>query len=561
MSQRVLGFLAKSQHRFISTTANYITTPIFYVNAKPHLGHFYSMTLADVQNRWTKFNDRETFFTTGTDEHGLKVQNAAAKKNIDPKLFCDDLSDKFKDLAKLGNIEYDRFIRTTDPDHLDAVNYFWQLVWDKGYIYKGEHSGWYSISDEAFYPEVDIEEVIDAKTGEKKMVSKETGSEVNFEKEENYFFKLSAFQDQLIEFLEKNPDFIQPTQYYNAVLKELKTNPLSDLSISRPSWRLQWGITVPNDETQKIYVWFDALLNYYTSLGYPNIPPVELTPATHLIGKDIVRFHCIHWPIFLMAAGLPTPKRVVVHGHWLMAGSKMSKSKGNVADPVEIADYYGVDALRLFIMRYSVLDNDCDFSEEKLNNTRTEFIDKFCNLLTRSLSKNFSITRALQRLESNHATELLKFAKDEELAKDLNQLYQRVNSLHAEIDPYVTNLEMHKAIQIIWSVLPQINGLFDKYKPWTLKVKPEDDELQAASKLLRQDLIIFSALDSLRCILILLQSFIPDYSKLLLDRLNVLPKMRTYEHTKISSDLSYGENAVWKKGEKVPLQRLELQEK
>ncbi|OUM51868.1 hypothetical protein BVG19_g1004 [[Candida] boidinii] len=544
--------------RYVSTKAHYITTPIFYVNAKPHLGHFYSMTLADVYNRWNKFKGRETFFTTGTDEHGLKVQNAAsAADNTDPKLFCDRLSDKFKELAEIGDIKYDRFIRTTDPDHLESVNAFWKTVWDKGYIYKGQHSGWYSISDEAFYTENDIEEIVNDK-GDKKMVSKETGSEVIFEKEENYFFKLSTFQDKLIEFLEENPDFIQPKKYYNVVLNELKTETLPDLSVSRPSWRLQWGITVPNDDSQKIYVWFDALINYITSIGYPNSATPDLPSPTHLIGKDITRFHCIHWPSFLMAAGLPLPKNVFVHGHWLMSGRKMSKSRGNVADPIEIAEYYGVDALRLFIMRFSVLENDGNYSEDGLNSTRTEFIDKFCNLLVRSLSKNFSITRALSRVENMSLEELIDSQDDLEFKKDLYELFTSIDSLEKEIDPLFQTFTMHKAIQCIWSLLPKINFLFDKYQPWTLKSKENVDEEINKKNLLKQDLIIFAALDSLRCCLILLQPVIPNYAKLLLDRLNVDIHKRGVEFSKIGTDLSYGMDTVFKKGEKVPLQRLEL---
>lgn len=544
--------------RFLSKDANYITTPIFYVNAKPHLGHFYSMTLADVQNRWTKFNGRESFFTTGTDEHGLKVQNAAAKAGVQPKPFCDGLSNKFKDLAKLGEIDYDRFIRTTDPDHLEAVNHFWKTVWDKGLIYKGKHSGWYSISDECFYTEPDIEEVVDEKTGKKKMVSKESGSEVNFESEENYFFKMGQFQDQLIEYFEAHPKFVQPSKYYDNVFHELTTRKLPDLSVSRPSWRLQWGIPVPNDDSQRIYVWFDALINYLTSIGYPNT--AELTPATHLIGKDITKFHCIHWPIFLIAAGLPMPRRVVVHGHWLMGGRKMSKSRGNVADPVEISNYYDADALRLFMMKNSVLTTDGDYSEEKVNNTRNEFIDKFCNMIIRGLSKNFGVVSALERLENTNVSELIAQLGSDPLQKDLTSLFKAVDDLPGVIDPEISNFHMPQPLEQIWDISRRANLLFDTYKPWTLKPKKENSKEVNESLSLQKDMIVFAALDSMRCCFILLQSFVPQYSKILLDRLHVAGDKRSIKYAKIGSDLTYGRDAIFKKKDTVPIQKLKMRE-
>lgn len=543
----------------ISKLAVYTTTPIFYVNAKPHLGHFYSMTLADVRNRWCKLNNRETFFTTGTDEHGLKVQNAASAANTDPKIFCDDLADKFKDLAKIGNIKYDRFIRTTDNDHYNAVYHFWNTVNENKYIYKGRHSGWYSVSDETFFTESDIVESVDEKTGKKIMISKETLNEVVFQSEDNYFFKLSAFQEKLLKYLEENPEFIKPAKYQDYIVNELKTRELQDLSISRSSSRLQWGIPVPNDDSQKIYVWFDALINYITAEGYPTA--TEMPRPTHLIGKDIIKFHCIFWPSFLMAAGIQMPKQVFVHGHWLMGGRKMSKSRGNVADPIEISNYYGTDALRLFMMRYSVLDSDGDYNEETLNNLRSEFIDKFCNLMIRSLSKNFSIERALTRFENNTYEELLDTMNDSAFKTNLLDIKNQINGLKNDIDADITNFEMHKAVQKVFNMAPVVNGLFDTYEPWALKVKPEDDEATKNMKLIKQDLIIFTALDSLRVIMILMSPITPEYSALLLNRLVVDETKRTIEHASIGSDLTYGKNSVFKKGQTVPLTKLELPEK
>ncbi|ODV87183.1 hypothetical protein CANARDRAFT_174272 [[Candida] arabinofermentans NRRL YB-2248] len=518
------------------------------------------MALADVHNRWNKFNKKQIFFTTGTDEHGLKVQMAASKAGIEPKLFCDGLADKFKDLAQIGNIQYDRFIRTTDPDHALAVSAFWKTVWDKGYIYKGQHSGWYSVSDEAFYPESEIiqSDEKNPKTGDFKMVAIESGSEVTFEVEENYFFKLSSFQDELIEMMEsKNQMFIQPKSYHTAILNDLKSTPLQDLSISRPSWRLQWGLPVPGDEDQKIYVWFDALVNYLTSIGYPYKSIEQLPEMVHLIGKDITKFHCVYWPAFLMAAGMQPPQRVIVHGHWLMDGRKMSKSRGNVVDPVELAEKYDSDSLRLFLMRYSVLDSDGDFRESGLKSLRNEFIGKFGNLLIRCLSKNFDICRALNRLETKTFDELLDDVNDDDFETEMKEIRDTVNGLHGIVDENYKNFEMHKAVQSIWAVGPMVNGMFDKQAPWTLKVKDDKSSDVNESNQLKQDLIIFTSLDSLRCVLILLQAIIPNYSKVLLDRLRVDQDRRTAEWVGIGKDLTYGQNSTFKKGEQAPIPRIE----
>lgn len=343
--------------RFLKrTTKFHITSPIFYPNAKPHLGHLYSSLLCDVQCRWNKLLGKDTLFTTGTDEHGLKIQSAAEQKGYqNPKEFVDQLCKHFIELDRTADIEFTRFIRTTDPDHVENTKKLWTLCWENGHIYKGEHKGWYSVSDETFYPDSKV--VTANEDGELKpfdgifdpnckYVNTESGNEVVYQTETNYFFRLSAFQKPLIEFMRRNPTFIHPPSRYAQILRELENNKLNDLSVSRPTSRLQWGISVPQDDSQKIYVWFDALCNYITSIGgidavkgdaksvrgLHNTGNIIENPrnwwenTTHLVGKDIIKFHTIYWPAFLMGANLPMPKQVVVHGHWLSGGVKMSKS-------------------------------------------------------------------------------------------------------------------------------------------------------------------------------------------------------------------------------------------
>ncbi|AOA63074.1 Mitochondrial methionyl-tRNA synthetase [Komagataella phaffii CBS 7435] len=537
---------------YLSSASKYfITTPIFYVNAAPHLGHLYSMLLCDFQKRWLDLKETPNYFTTGTDEHGLKVQIAAELNKTDPRLFCDNLSNKFKHLAQISDIQYDRFIRTTDADHLATVRQFWETVWKNGYIYKGKHSGWYSVSDETFYPESQVEQR-DGKT-----VSTETGSEVVYESEENYFFKLSAFQSQLIDLYKANPQFVIPANYYSDLLKELEREPLQDLSISRPSSRLQWGISVPNDESQKIYVWFDALVNYLTSIGYPSSRYKEFWPGTHLIGKDISRFHCIYWPAFLMAAKVSPPEKVVVHGHWLMGGSKMSKSKGNVADPLAIGDYYGVDSLRLFLGANSILSNDCDFTERKLNDHRDLFIDKICNVVTRCISKSFDPARSVMSFSNEDMNLVWKrilergwegdLEKAAELKKSYDEIVDDAQQLFSKIDVLMSTFTTHKSVGEIFDLMLKVNQFVNSTEPWNLK---SNERLQ--------DLSIFVALDVTRVCLILLQPFIPGLSNKLLDMIKVESSKRTATYAAFQQDSSYGQGAKFLKGSTPPLIKVPL---
>lgn len=561
------------QLRYKSTKPFYITTPIFYVNAAPHIGHLYSMLIADTRNKWEKLNPlKESFMLTGTDEHGLKIQLTAEKLGLEPKVLVDKVSQNFSKLAEQFDVNYDRFIRTTDNDHIELVRYFWNLMMEKGFIYTDTHSGWYSISDETFFPETQIEEVV--KNGKAVKISSETKNEVVYQKETNYFFKLSMFQEQLIQFLKQNPEFIKPKHRYQFILKELEDTKLPDLSISRPSSRLKWSIEVPNDSTQKIYVWFDALLNYLTATKFPHgfevqdskfvTPENSIWPATHVIGKDIIRFHCIYWPIFLMAAGIELPKQVIVHSHWLCDGFKMSKSLGNVVDPMEISEYYGVDPVRFFLVENSNIDDDCKFSEELLQRSRDAVLGKYCNLISRIGGKNFSIEEAVKSFESgefNNIREIIEtytINKDsvEGLLSSSSKLTTDLNDLYNQMDHYFTNFDYIRAIQCWWSVINQANQIFQSAEPWTyvkLINSPETPaELKEKYRILNNYFVYLCA-ETTRISSILIQPVMPQLSKKILDRLNV--SGRTSEFTTFGADLQYGSGAN-SKSHKVPLEKI-----
>lgn len=312
------------------------------------------MLIADVLKRWQILKGREAYLSTGTDEHGMKVQRAAELQDLQPKALCDANAEIFKDLANKANIAYDRFIRTTDPDHREAVEYFWARLRHSGYIYEKKHEGWYCVSDETFYPESMVEKRVSPQTGKSFMASTETGNAVEWTEERNYHFRLTAFRRQLLNFYRDNPGWVVPDRRFAEVVRWVEDN-LEDLSISRPASRLTWGIPVPDDPSQTIYVWLDALVNYITTAGYPYWQPgaesAKGWPAdVHVVGKDITRFHCVYWPAFLMALNIPLPKRVLSHSHWLMSKQKMSKSIGNVVNPFFALDRWGVDTMRYFLI-------------------------------------------------------------------------------------------------------------------------------------------------------------------------------------------------------------------
>lgn len=571
----------KRCRRWNSSKPFYITTPIFYVNAKPHLGHLYSMLLSDTRNRWEKLNhDKKSFFLTGTDEHGLKIQTVAEQQGIDPKKLVDTVSQNFKELANKAGIKYDRFIRTTDKDHIEAVQYFWNLMVSKDMIYKGSHSGWYSISDETFYPDNQIMEVIDPKTKEKKMISKETKSEVVYQKEENYFFKLSQFQENLISFLEENPNFIRPQIKYNELLTELRESQLTDLSVSRPSSRLKWGIEVPTDSSQRIYVWFDALLNYLTAAGFPKSFEFDTEirtlkespwPACHVIGKDIIRFHCIYWPIFLMAAGIELPKQVIVHSHWLCDGFKMSKSLGNVVDPVEMCEYYGEDTLRFFLTEYSNIESDCNFSEQSLHFTRENIIGKYANLVTRCGGPAFNIEESIDFFKNNQYDNIdtvienyclnkNKEVEAQEIIEHKNNLIRMLDNLHLIMNSKIIEFDHMKAIQEWWGVIELSNLLFQLSQPWLYKKYLKDPNTPESIKKeyrILQNYYVFLAAETCRITSILITPVMPNLSSKILERLDVQTNNINLQYCGVGKDLTYGKNANSKK-HIIPIERIPI---
>ena len=358
----------------------YFTTPIYYVNDKPHIGHAYTSISVDVLKRFYKLRGYGSYFLTGTDEHGQKVEKAALDKGVDPKKFTDQVSENFRALSDILNLDNDDFIRTTEDRHIKSVQNLWNRLLENDEIYLSKYSGWYSVRDEAFVAENEITE----KDGKK---FNSFGSELTWVEEESYFFRLSKWQDRLLELYDSIPNFVHPKSRLNEV-KSFVSGGLKDLSISRTTFK--WGIDVPNDDKHIMYVWLDALTNYISALGFPdqeNEKYKNFWPGIHVVGKDILRFHAVYWPAFLMAAGLKPPKQIVAHGWWTNEGEKISKSLGNVIDPIELIRVYGLDQVRYFLMREVPFGNDGDFSKDAMiNRINGDLSNNFGNLMQRVLS-------------------------------------------------------------------------------------------------------------------------------------------------------------------------------
>ena len=462
----------------------YITTPIYYPSAKPHMGHAYSSIIADFFARFKKIDDFNVYFLTGTDEHGLKIQRAAENKGVDTLDFCNELSQTFRNLSKTLNLTNTDFIRTTEDRHKKSVQHLWKELEKNDDIYLSKYSGWYSVSDEAFYNEDEIEEV----DGKKFAISSK--STVEWVDEESFFFRLSKWEKPLLDYYDKNPDFISPDSRKREVISFVKSG-LKDLSISRKSF--SWGIKVPNNNDHVIYVWLDALTNYISALNYPDIKNTlfkQFWPASvHLIGKDILRFHAIYWPAFLLAAKIDLPKKIYGHGWILSNDEKMSKSKGNILDPLEIIDKYGLDPLRYYLIKEVSFGNDGNISQERLEDCiNSDLANNFGNLCQRVTA--FAIKNCDGKIP-----EKIKLNKD-----DLDILNRFKNNLK-EIRLRIDNQDINFYINFIVNSLFEANKYFNDQEPW----KKKDD-------ILRLNSIVYTSLEIIRKISFLLYPIIPDSS-------------------------------------------------
>ena len=426
----------------------FYTTPIYYVNDKPHIGHAYTSISVDVLKRFHKLKGIDTYFLTGTDEHGQKVEKAAQDKNTDPKKFTDQVSENFRALSDVLNLDNDDFIRTTEERHKTSVQNLWQRLIDNDEIYLSKYAGWYSVRDEAFVAENEITEVNGIKFNS-------FGSELSWVEEESYFFRLSKWQNRLLELYDEVPDFVHPKSRLNEV-KSFVSGGLRDLSVSRTTFN--WGIDVPNDDKHIMYVWLDALTNYISALGFPdqnNDKYKSFWPGIHVVGKDILRFHAVYWPAFLMAADLLPPKQIVAHGWWTNEGEKISKSLGNVIDPIELINLYGLDQLRYFLMREVPFGNDGDFSKDAMiNRINGDLSNNFGNLIQRVLS--FIFKNSNQTID--FTDEILKF-----------DIYKNIISSESKLYGLIDKYSFDGYLKVIFAHLNDLNIFVDRSAPWELK--------------------------------------------------------------------------------------------
>ncbi len=480
----------------------YITTPIYYVNDKPHIGHAYTTLACDVIARFMRLDGRDVFFLTGTDEHGQKVEQSAAKAGKSPQAFVDEVSQNFRTLAASMEFTNDMFIRTTQDSHKAAVQALWKKLEAEGHIYLGAYEGWYSVRDEAYYTE---SELVDGKAP--------TGAEVVWVvKEPSYFFKLSAWQEPLLKFYEDNPGFIAPDSRRNEVISFVKGG-LKDLSISRTTFK--WGVPVPGDADHVMYVWLDALTNYISALGYPETGKAgnygQFWPADlHVVGKDILRFHTVYWPAFLMAAGLAPPKRVFAHGWWTKDKQKISKSVGNVIDPNALVQQFGVDSTRYFLMSEVPFGNDGDFSNDAfVRRVNNQLANELGNLFQRSLA---FIAKNCEGCVPDPASALT----DADVA-----LLRSARGLLATARPLVGDQQaLHKYAEALNHVVNEGNKYFDEQAPWNLKKTDTD----------RMATVLYVTIEALRSVALLYQPLIPSSANKLLDLLAVPADKRTFAH-------------------------------
>ena len=494
----------------------YITTPIYYPSAKPHMGHAYSSIIADFFARFKRMDGFDVHFLTGTDEHGLKIQRAAESMGIEPLKFCDQISETFRGLSKILNLSNTDFIRTTEDRHKKTVQHLWTELEKNDDIYLSKYSGWYSVSDEAYYSE---DEIIN-KDGNK--IAESSGSLVEWIEEESYFFRLSKWQDKLLDYYEKNSDFISPKSRKNEVISFVNSG-LKDLSISRKAF--SWGIKVPGNTEHVIYVWLDALTNYISALNYPDTNDSlfkKFWPASvHLIGKDILRFHAVYWPAFLMAAKIPLPKKVYGHG-WILSGEeKMSKSKGNILDPIEIINIYGLDPLRYYLIKEVSFGNDGNISQDRLEDCiNSDLANNYGNLCQR-------VTAFAEKNCSSRIPAIKNFNKDD--LHILNRFTENLEIIRQEID----NQNINFYITFIINALFEANKYFNDQEPWKKKDDPD-----------RLNTIVYTALEIIRKISFMLYPIIPDSIQKALKIFNLstddinFESIATHDYLKTGNDIN-----------------------
>ena len=462
----------------------YITTPIYYPSAKPHMGHAYSSIIADFFARFKRMDGYDVHFLTGTDEHGLKIQRSAEKQDIDPLQFCNQISQTFRDLSKTLNLTNTDFIRTTEDRHKKTVQYLWNELEKNDDIYLSKYSGWYSVSDEAFYSDNEIEDI----DGNKRSTASK--SSVEWIEEESYFFRLSKWEKPLLDYYESHPDFISPESRRNEVISFVKGG-LKDLSVSRKSF--SWGIKVPNNNDHVIYVWLDALTNYISALNFPDTNDQlfkDFWPASiHLIGKDILRFHAVYWPAFLLAAKIKLPSKIYGHG-WILSGDeKMSKSKGNILDPIKIINEYGLDPLRYYLIKEVSFGNDGNISQERLEDCiNSDLANNFGNLCQRVTA--FAIKNCDSLISNN-----IEFQQDD--LTILNKYKDNLSNIRDKID----NQDINFYIDYIINSLFEANKYFNDQEPWKKKNDP-----------IRLHTIVYTTLEIVRKISFLLYPIIPNSS-------------------------------------------------